>query len=509
MQCPNTCNDNGEMMKRSGIVFFYGTHKQQRQYKIDQLLGEGGNGKVYLAKDLQSGRAVALKMTKSARGYNGLTRSQRFQKEIDICTRLKHPNIIRLIESGTSANGDYFAAFDHIEGETLASLLSRRGALPPQLTQTLMGQLLDALEHLSKFGITHRDLKPSNIIISEKDNQLLVKIIDFGLAEYTSTDTERCTHYKSYDTLGTPRYAAPEQLRGELSSPRSDLYSWGLITLECLTGHPAVQGINLAEICFQQLQETDIPIDRSLLCHPIAEILKQVLHKNPKIRPKSIKNLSEQFKSLDLTKMNITQQKKVHTTQNITTYTDFSSSENIHTCSARNIVILAGNFVIHNQNSHRSDDAFFKCLKLLNHNDGELMTTFGHRFLIVYHCNDGIHIAAKNALSSAKLIFDNIATRIDTTIHIGINTGFTRKKNTELCQDAISDYAIDLMSHAEANSCLLSDSIYHHIDSSYLSSISEQCLSDNYTQSKKRVYAVPFRSPPLDKIAETNRPLHA
>jgi TOMM system kinase/cyclase fusion protein len=167
--------------------------------------------------------------------------AERFRREAQICAALSHPNIVPLIDSGETAAGQLYAVFAHVPGETLAEALARDGRLELREALRLLGQVLEALGSAHARGVVHRDVKPANVMLSDSGVRRSALVLDFGLGGVAEgrRRKEWQTLTQSREFLGTPLYAAPEQLFGEPATPRSDLYAWGLVFLECLTGrHP-------------------------------------------------------------------------------------------------------------------------------------------------------------------------------------------------------------------------------------------------------------------------------
>ncbi len=274
-------------------------------YEIFECLGQGGFGTVYRARQQTTGQAVALKLLDINKNKNEQVQKRqrdRFEREALFCAKLQHPHIVNLLDKGWTHDQTPCAIFEFIPGQTLKDLLLSKGALSAVETGELMGQVLDALSYSHKSGIIHRDLNPYNIIVTTTDTCSHVKVLDFGIA--TFTQEVRQPDYKTLtmaqETMGTPSYCAPEQLRGEPPTVKSDLYSWGLIFLECLTGHPIMQGLTQAEIMHQQLSALDIPLPQAIIGHPLANLLSRVLRKQPKERAESAAHLYKDLKKLNL-----------------------------------------------------------------------------------------------------------------------------------------------------------------------------------------------------------------
>lgn len=272
-------------------------------YKTRGLLGEGAFATVFLAEQEITGRQVALKVLKPGGLGNMQRRIQRFERETRLCADLCHPNIVHLLDKGRTADGRLFAVFEYVPGETLKDLLLRKGALPAVTAGKLMIQVLDALVAAHKAGVVHRDLKPGNIMITTTGAEHRVKVLDFGIGALTPNVNQR--DYKrltiTHETLGTPAYSAPEQLRGETPTIKSDIYAWGLLMIECLTGSRAMHGVSLAEVFHNQLSATDVPLPPAIAEHPLGLLLRRVLQKKPELRIGDAEQLHEKFRSIDLT----------------------------------------------------------------------------------------------------------------------------------------------------------------------------------------------------------------
>jgi serine/threonine-protein kinase len=198
------------------------------RYRIIALLGKGGMGEVYRADDLTLGQAVALKfLPDEAARDEGLL--ERFRNEVRIARRVSHPNVCRVYDVG-DVDGQTFFTMEYVDGEDLASLLRRIGRLPQDKALDIARQLCAGLAAAHAKGVLHRDLKPANIML---DGRGQVVITDFGLAGVA--DDIRGNEIRS----GTPAYMAPEQLAGKEVSPRSDIYSLGLVLYEVFTGKRA------------------------------------------------------------------------------------------------------------------------------------------------------------------------------------------------------------------------------------------------------------------------------
>jgi TOMM system kinase/cyclase fusion protein len=256
----------------------------QGRYEILSKLGEGGFGQVYLARQLVTHHEVAIKVLRPLHTDNA-THIARFQREMQLCAQLYHPHIVRLIDSGKADKDLLYTVFVYVPGRTLTEVLTEERALNVSEAAQLMVQVLDALSCAHARGVVHRDLKPQNIMVSHTGVRRNALVLDFGLGTLPSENQEamaKITHTR--EVLGTPTYASPEQLRGESVTPRSDLYSWGLIFLECLTGRRSVEGATLQQIIFNQLGPEPIAVPAWLENHRLGRLLRKVTQKNPELR---------------------------------------------------------------------------------------------------------------------------------------------------------------------------------------------------------------------------------
>ncbi len=266
------------------------------RYEIIAEIGAGSFGRVYKARQRSTEQLVALKTIRflpddSSEHRERLT--ERFLREMRLCAELSHPHIVRLLDSGQRRDGALCAVFEYVSGSTLEQILSEEGALSQREAVHFLSQVLDALACAHRKGVVHRDLKPANIIVTHSGARRNALVLDFGLGGFVEGHRDwvnpRLT--RSQDLMGTPSYAAPEQLRGEATTTRSDLYSWGLVLLECLTGEPAVQGATVHEVLHQQLGREAISIPDSLHAQPLGELLACVTAKDPDLRSKSLAEL--------------------------------------------------------------------------------------------------------------------------------------------------------------------------------------------------------------------------
>lgn len=273
------------------------------RYEILAKLGEGGFGAVYEARQRTTGQVVALKVMRSpspGEAARTETRVARFLREARLSAQLHHPNIVQLVDSGQTAEGSLYTVFSFAPGDDLAAVLAREGALAPREARHLMLQVLDALACAHAQGVVHRDLKPGNIMVVPTGARRNAVVLDFGIGALTEAPAESGERLTgSHDTLGTPGYGAPEQWRGLEPTARADLFSWGLVFLECLLGRPVYRG-TAAEMFYQLLGPDPVPLPPALERHPLGDLLRSATRKDVGARDVTAKGLLEALEACDL-----------------------------------------------------------------------------------------------------------------------------------------------------------------------------------------------------------------
>src|ERR1044071_1946230 len=268
------------------------------RYEVGDRLGKGSFGVVHLARDVELGRDVALKVLKPE--FLGKpTVVQRFLKEARAAATIDHPGIVTVFEcgqianTGTRADGNAYIAMELLRGESLTARIERDGRLPPETVIAIGRQLASALAAAHAAGIIHRDLKPDNVYLipdAAVHGGQRVKILDFGMAKLADLDGAPITHSKM--VLGTPRYMSPEEARSSAKiDQRTDIYALGCIMYELACGHPPFSG-DAGEVIMQH--QTSPPArPSSLITVPAAldTLIVQMLAKVPDDRPRSMANV--------------------------------------------------------------------------------------------------------------------------------------------------------------------------------------------------------------------------
>jgi len=269
---------------------------QLKYYQIISELGKGGMGEVYQAKDLKLGRDVAIKVLPEELAQDS-DRVARFQREAKLLASLNHPNIAAIY--GLEESDDtHFLVMELIEGNTLAGRI-RAGPIPVEEALKQALQIAEALEVAHKKGIVHRDLKPSNIMVSDEGT---VKLLDFSLAKLYKQDqplsnltTEDFPATQTGAILGTVSYMSPEQAQGQPADVRSDIFSFGLVLYEMLSGRRAFSRDSASETIAALLRDEPAPLENS---PQLENIVKRCLEKKPSERHQTMSELKRALEKL-------------------------------------------------------------------------------------------------------------------------------------------------------------------------------------------------------------------
>lgn len=241
-------------------------------------LGRGAMGITYKAFDQNLRVPVALKVINGAYLESEVAR-QRFVREARAAAKLRHRHVASVFHLGT-ANGHMFYAMEFIDGETVDALIKRQGPLSPRLALRIVDQVARALNAAQVHGLVHRDIKPANLMLVREDDELTVKVIDFGLAKGAAGSGEDAATLSLGGFVGTPHFASPEQLRESEIDVRSDIYSLGVTLWYMLAGQTPFMG-SMAQVMSQHLEKAP-PIERlSRLPACLTALLKRMLAKDP------------------------------------------------------------------------------------------------------------------------------------------------------------------------------------------------------------------------------------
>jgi serine/threonine protein kinase/Tol biopolymer transport system component len=267
-------------------------------YRIMNKLGEGGMGAVYRARDTRLGRDVAIKIL-TAVTLSDREKLQRFEQEARATGMLNHPNLLTIYDVGNS-EGTPFLVSELLEGETLRTRIDR-GPIPPRKAVDIALQLAHGLAAAHEKGIVHRDLKPENVFITKEGR---VKILDFGIAKLSATGSEGPSFQMAATepgmVLGTVGYMSPEQIRGELVDRRSDIFAFGAIVYEMLTGKRAFKRSSSIETLSAILKEDPPDLSEALPNIPpqLEKLVRRCLEKDRDQRFQSARDLAFNLETL-------------------------------------------------------------------------------------------------------------------------------------------------------------------------------------------------------------------
>lgn len=247
------------------------------QYEIVDVIGRGNMAVVYKARHTHTGEIVALKTHKSDADKS---QKVRFAREIETHARLAHTNIVQFIHALDGPDGQKYLAIENVRGLSLQAVLETHGPIQHPLNiWSIFSQICDALDHAHGRGIIHRDLKPGNVILSKKSGERIqVKLADFGIA-HDETELARLTQEGS--SIGSPLYMSPEQCQGFDLTPRSDVYSLGILMTEIVSGVCPYRGKSIMSIIRAHCNPMTRPEPLSTICPdlPCVEELESILGK--------------------------------------------------------------------------------------------------------------------------------------------------------------------------------------------------------------------------------------
>ncbi|HJZ67840.1 MAG TPA: protein kinase [Blastocatellia bacterium] len=249
-------------------------------YKIVDKLGEGGMGSVFKGVDLMLEREVAIKMLRPELASQANV-VERFRSEAVTLAKLNHPNVATLHSFFRQGN-DFFMVMEFVRGETLDAVIKRQGAMPCDRAVELFCHALEGIDHAHKMGIVHRDIKPANMMLTDSGS---IKVMDFGIARVLGTD--RLT--RAGHLIGTVEYMSPEQVRGEETDARSDIYSLGILLYEMLTGRVPFNSTSEYELMRSQIEDAPTP-PRTFAPHiplPVEQAIMRSLAKKREARYQS------------------------------------------------------------------------------------------------------------------------------------------------------------------------------------------------------------------------------
>src|SRR5918912_169517 len=263
------------------------------RYDVVRPLGSGGMGEVYLARDRVLGRDVALKVLRKQ--YAGDDEfAERFKREAMSAASLSHPNIIQVYDRGETEEGASYIAMEYVPGGTLKERIFRDGALEAADAAGIGAQVAEALGAAHDRGMVHRDIKPQNVLLTARGG---AKVADFGIARAGSS----ATISRTGSVLGTAGYMSPEQALGKPATPKSDLYSLGVVLYEALTGELPFTADNPIAVSMKHVNEPLVPpkeIDPTIP-EGMNALITRLMAKNPEDRYASANELADDLRRVN------------------------------------------------------------------------------------------------------------------------------------------------------------------------------------------------------------------
>jgi len=267
------------------------TARRLGQYTLEELIGAGGMGEVYRARHAMLRRPTAVKILLPEKA--GEYAINRFEQEVQLTSRLTHPNTIAIYDFGRTPDGIFYYAMEYLPGIDLMDLVGRFGPLPPGRAVHILRQVCGSLGEAHSIGLIHRDIKAANVILCERGGiPDVAKVVDFGLVK----ETRHVNPEEVNAIAGTPLYLSPEAFRSPATvGSRSDIYAVGVLGYFLLTGTHPFEGIDFAEICIGHLvlpppdpsSRTDQPLPTDLVT-----VILSCLEKDPERRPPTAADLA-------------------------------------------------------------------------------------------------------------------------------------------------------------------------------------------------------------------------
>jgi eukaryotic-like serine/threonine-protein kinase len=277
---------------------------QLDHYRIDNLVARSGMASIFRGTDLRNGRQVAIKVP-HPEVESDPALFDRFRREEEIGKLLDHPGVMKVFSDEDRSR--VYMVMEWVDGRLLRKILDEQRKLPPERAVQLAMRILNALEYIHSRGVAHRDLKPENVMVDEDDN---IKLIDFGIAAHAKS--RRLTFAKLSQTMGTPDYISPEQVKGKRGDARSDLYALGVMLYEMVTGRVPFTGENAFLIMNDRLLNNPLPpreIDLSITPQ-LQEIIYRALERNPKNRYASARDFTSDLQQQE--KVGVAERAELH-----------------------------------------------------------------------------------------------------------------------------------------------------------------------------------------------------
>jgi len=281
---------------RDGSVLGDGT--LEGRYRVHRRLGAGGMGVVYLAEHIALQKRVAVKVLKGELSRDPAL-ARRFELEARAASRIGHEGITDVTDFGRTAEGALYFVMEYLDGEALSAVLRRHGRFSPRRALDILVPIAEALEAAHAHGIVHRDIKPQNVmLVRRRDGREAVKLLDFGVSKVSTDRAERLTEQGTL--LGTAEYMSPEQGTGEAVDARTDIYAFGVLAYELVTGTLPFSGRETMAVLFKHV--TEMPEAPGLRAPGIPSALEalilRALAKKPEDRPQTMGEVLAELRPL-------------------------------------------------------------------------------------------------------------------------------------------------------------------------------------------------------------------
>ena len=272
------------------------------RYVVIDMLGEGGMGAVYAARDVRLPQQVAIKVLRE-QGMNDPTIVARFRQEAESASRINHDRVARVTDFGFMNDGRAYLVMEYVGGRTLKQVVADRGVFDVAETSRIVTMVAEGLDAAHRLGIVHRDLKPDNVmILDDAGGGVRVKVLDFGIAKQLHASEESAGQTKTGFVIGTPQWMSPEQILGEQLDGRSDVYSLALLAYMMLTGQRAFTGASTeAEMLARLSSEPRTLHDLSPAASfptGLQELLNRTLARNVNDRPSGALAFAKEFANI-------------------------------------------------------------------------------------------------------------------------------------------------------------------------------------------------------------------
>ena len=273
------------------------------KYEVQRILGKGAMGVVFLGRHTAMDSLVAVKLLHANVGA-GQNAAERFVNEAKACSRLRHPNTIRVMDFGQMKGGQLYLVMELLQGAELKEVMQRDGPLEPARAIAITRQIAQSLDEAHEIGLVHRDLKPANVYLTKMHRRDdFVKVIDFGISKVISADEEGTDLTQMGTVLGTPLYMSPEQIHGEPLDRRSDLYALGVMLYQMLSGQTPFRGKTTTALLFAHAKDPPPPLPAVVAGRPIPlalrELVENLLAKKREHRLQSAAELDEILESFE------------------------------------------------------------------------------------------------------------------------------------------------------------------------------------------------------------------